>query len=87
MLSLVEIARWVRRWTVDHSAVLIESSRPPGDFPFTEVCFCNDVYISFMLGLVDFSDIAILCNGPNDCYQQNLKRLFSFRFLFMKEKQ
>ena len=26
-----------------------------------------------MLGQVDFSDIAILCNRPNNCCQQNLK--------------
>ena len=26
----------------------------------------------FMLGLMDFSDIAILCSRPNSCCQQNL---------------
>ena len=36
-----------------------------------------------MLGLMDFSDLAILCNRPNNCCQQNLKcfdePLFSLR--------
>ena len=29
-------------------------------------------YLSLMLGQVYFSDIAILCNRPNNCCQQNL---------------
>ena len=29
--------------------------------------------IGFILGLMDFSDIAILCSMPNSCCQQNLK--------------
>ena len=33
----------------------------------------NCFYLSFMLGQVNFSDISILCNRPNNCCQQNLK--------------
>ena len=30
-------------------------------------------YLSFMPGQVNFSDIVILCNRPNNCCLQNLK--------------
>ena len=33
--------------------------------------FSNDFYFSFILGLMDFSDTAILCSRPNRCCQQN----------------
>ena len=38
----------------------------------------EDVYrifltMIFMLDLMDFSDIAILCSRPNSCCQQNLE--------------
>ena len=36
-------------------------------------CFSNYFCLSFMLGQVDVSDTAILCNRPNNCCQQNLK--------------
>ena len=29
--------------------------------------------ISVLLGLMGFSDIVILCSGPNSCCQQNFK--------------
>ena len=35
--------------------------------------FSNDFYFSFMLGLIDFSNIVMLRSGPNSCCQQNLK--------------
>ena len=35
--------------------------------------FSAMIFISVLLGLMDFSDIVTLCNRPNSCYQQNLK--------------
>ena len=35
--------------------------------------FSAMIFISILLGLIDFSDIAMLRSGPNSCYQQNLK--------------
>ena len=61
----------VRRWTTDHRVVQLVGSNPPGDV--FQVCFGNCSYLSFMLGQVNITDIAILCNGPNNCCQQNLK--------------
>ena len=46
-------------------------SSPPGDIFQIRCSSC--FYLSFMLGQVNFSDIAILCNRSNNCCQQNLK--------------
>ena len=35
--------------------------------------FSVTIFISVMLGLMDCSDIVILCSRPNSCCQQNLK--------------
>ena len=35
--------------------------------------FSAMIFISVLLGLMDFSDIAILCSRPDSCYEQNLK--------------
>ena len=62
--------------------------------------FSAMIFIAVLLGLMDFSDIVILFNTPNSCYQQNLKSfdmalslLFNallsviiLRFVFMKER-
>ena len=40
---------------------------------FTESFFNNDFCFSFMLGLFDFSDTAILHSKPHSCCQQNPK--------------
>ena len=48
-----------------------EGSGPRGEF--TESFFSNDFYFSLMLGLMDFSDTAILCSRPNSCCQRNPK--------------
>ena len=40
---------------------------------FTKSFFSNDFYFSLMSGLMDFSDTAILCSGPDSCCQQNPK--------------
>ena len=39
---------------------------------FTKL-FSAMIFISVLLGLMDFSDIVILCSRPNSCCQQNLK--------------
>ena len=48
-----------------------------------QIRFSNYCYLSFIVGQVNFSDIAILCNRSNDCCQQNVKcfdePLFSLR--------
>ena len=54
----------------DHRVVQLVGLSPPGDV--FQICFSNYFYLSFMLGQVNFSDITILCNTPNNC-QQNLK--------------
>ena len=46
-------------------------SSPLGDV--FQIRFSNYSYFSFMPGQVNFSDIAILCNRPNNCCQQNLQ--------------
>ena len=38
---------------------------------FIKSFFSNDFYFSSMLGVMDFSDTAILCSMPNSCCQQN----------------
>ena len=67
------VAQWVRPWGSNHRVVQAEGSRPRRDV--YQMFFSNDFYFSFMLGLMDFSDIAILCGirRPNSCCQQNLK--------------
>ena len=35
--------------------------------------FSAMIFISILLGLIDFSDIVMLGSGPNSCCQQNLK--------------
>ena len=40
--------------------------------------FLEMIFISVLLGLMDFSDIVTLCYRPNSCYQQNLNWLKCF---------
>ena len=35
--------------------------------------FSAMIFISVLLGLMDFSGIVILCSRPNSCCQQNVK--------------
>ena len=35
--------------------------------------FSAVIFISVLLGLMDFSDVMILCSRPNSCCQRNLK--------------
>ena len=64
------IAPLVRHWTIYHRVVQGVGSIPPGDVHWN--FFSDYFYLSFMLGQVDFSDAAILCNKSNNCCQQNL---------------
>ena len=65
------VAQWVRRWSSDHRVVQAEGSSPGGDT--YQTFFSATIFISVLLGLIDFSDIVILCSGPNSYCQQNLK--------------
>ena len=51
--------------------VQAEGSSPGGN---TYQNFCEMIFISVLLGLIDFNDIVMLGSGPNSCCQQNLKR-------------
>ena len=43
-----------------------------GSSPY-QTFFSAMIFISVVLGLIDFSDIVMLRSGPNSCCQQNLK--------------
>ena len=60
----------LRRWNSDHSMVQAEGLSPDGD---TYQNFSAMIFISVLLGLINFGDIAMLGSGPNSCCQQNLK--------------
>ena len=65
------VAQWVRRWSSDHRVVQAEGSSPGGDT--YQTFFSAMIFISVLLGLIDFSDIVMLRSGPNIGCQQNLK--------------
>ena len=50
--------------------VQAEGSSPGGE---TNQHFSAMIFISVLLGLIDFSDIVMLGSGSNSCCQQNLK--------------
>ena len=50
--------------------VQAEGSSPGGD---TYQNFSAMIFISVLLGLIDFTDIVMLGSGSNSCCQQNLK--------------
>ena len=52
--------------------VQAEGSSPVGD---TYQNFSAMIFISVLLGLIDFSDIVMLGSGPNSCCQQTLSVL------------
>ena len=65
------VAQWVRRWSSDHKVVQAEGASLGGDAYQT---FSSAmIFISVLLGLIDFSDIVTLRSGPNSCCQQNFK--------------
>ena len=64
----VTVAQWVRRWSSGHRVVQAEGSSPGGDT--YHIFFSAVIFISVLLqGLVDFSDIVILCSRSNSCCQ------------------
>ena len=65
------VAQWVRRWNSDHRVVQAEGSSPGGDT--YQTFFSAMIFISVLLGPINFSNIVMLCSGPNSCCQQNLK--------------
>ena len=78
------VAQSVRRWSDGHSVVQDEGSSPGGDtFSFPAM-----IFISVLLGLMDFSVLVMLCSRPNSCCQQNPKCFdmpLRLIFVFMKE--
>ena len=54
-----------------YNVVQFLGSTPPRDA--FQIRFSSCFYLSFMPGQVNFSDIAIVCNRPNNCCQQNLE--------------
>ena len=58
-------------WSSDHRVVQAEGSSPGGDT--YQTFFSAMIFISVLLGLIDFSDIVMLRSGPNSCCQQDLK--------------
>ena len=61
----------IRRWSSDHRVVQAEGSSPGGDI--YEFFFSTMIFISVLLGPMDFSDIVILCSMLNSRCQQNFK--------------
>ena len=51
--------------------VQAEDPSPGGDT--YQTFFSAMIFISVLLGLIDFSDVVMLRSGPNSCCQQNLK--------------
>ena len=65
------VAQCVRRWSSGNRAVQGEVSSPGGDT--CQTFFSAMIFISVLLGLMDFSDVVMLRSRPNTCCQQNLK--------------
>ena len=64
------VAQWVRRWSSDHRVVQAEGFEP--GWRHLSNTFSAMIFISVLLGLIDFSDIVMSCSVPNRCSQQNL---------------
>ena len=67
--STVVVVQWIRRWSSGHCVVQAEGSSPGG---YIYQFFSTMIFITVLLGIMDFSDIVRLCNRQNSCYQQNL---------------
>ena len=65
------VAQWVRSWNSGHRVVQAEGSSPGGDT--YQTFFSAMIFISVLLGLMDFSDIVMLRSRPNSCCLQTLK--------------
>ena len=64
------VAQWVRHWGSDHRVV---QAKVRAWVESLIKHFLAMIFISVLLGLMDFSDIVMLRSGPNSCCQQNLK--------------
>ena len=53
------VAQWIRRWSSDHRVVQAEGSRHLSNI------FSAMIFISVLLGLIDFIDMVMLRSGPN----------------------
>ena len=66
--KLISQQWWQLQWGV--VVYKPDSLSPGGDiYQF----FSAMTFISVLLGILDFSDIVILCGRPNSCCQQSLK--------------
>ena len=67
------VAQWVRRWNSGQRMVQAEGSSLGGDT--NQTFFSAMIFISVLLGLVDFSDSRIVMSHSrsNSCCQQNFK--------------
>ena len=63
------VAQWARRWSSNNRVVQPEFR---ARVEIYTKFFQAMIFISVLLGLIDFSDIVILCSRPNSCCQQNL---------------
>ena len=66
------VAEWVRGGNNSHRGCTLEDRNRVETLT---IFFSAMVFISVLLGLMNFSDIVILCGRPNSCCQQNLKCL------------
>ena len=64
--------QWVRCWNSEHRVVQAEGLSPGGD-TYQAFFFSAMTFYSVLSGLMDFSDIVMLCSRPNSCCQQNLE--------------
>ena len=65
------VAQWVKCWSSGHRVVRAERSSSPGRDTY-QIFISAMIFISVLLGLMDFSDIVILCSRPNSCWEQNI---------------
>ena len=86
-ISKLVSEQWVMRWNSDYRVLQAEGSSPGRDV--YHFFFPAMIFISILLGLMDFNDTVILCSRPNNCCQENLKvfwyAFIILRFVFMKE--
>ena len=59
----MNIASVGKAWSSDHRVVQAEGLSQGGDT--YQTFFSAMLFISFLLGLIDFSDIVMLRNGPS----------------------
>ena len=71
------VPQWVRRWNSGYRVVQTEGSSPGGDTYRTLLSAM--IFISVLLGLMDFSNIVMLRSRPNlKCFAMPLLSLGLF---------